>query len=91
MDTYQQQSMEKKNTINQQSLTPFEEAMQQVNWGAGNRSYSLPQGQDKYLAGTANSMMTQPQEESENLPRPEGLPEGISLADIARLAEMFRT
>lgn len=91
MDGYQQQFMKNKNTIDQQPPKTLEEAGRQMNWGAGNRSYNLPQGQDRYLAGTANSMLTQPQGDAESLPRPEGLPEGISLADIARLAEMFRT
>ena len=83
--------MEKKNTIDQKPPMTYEEAMQELNWGAGNRSFRQTPTEDRYLAGTVNSLSPQAQPKEENQPRPEGLPEGISLADIARLAELFRT
>jgi len=83
--------MGNKNTIDQQPPTTYEEAVRQLNWGAGNRSFRRTPNEDRYLAGTVNSLSPQAQPKEENQPRPEGLPEGISLADIARLAELFRT
>lgn len=78
--------MKKKNTINQSRPITYAEAVQKRNWGADRRSYKLPQGTDKYLAGTVGQLKLQ----AEGNTPPEDCPSAtINLADIEQLREMF--
>jgi len=85
--------MENDNTINPSRPKTYSEVMQEANWegveffskNSSNQNEEQPslnvsQSSDRYLAGAIPSpQLTQ------------DLPEGISLADIAKLAELFRS
>jgi hypothetical protein len=99
--------MEKKNTINQEPQKTYAQVASEMNWGGVTYYSDKPQEKnensdflsvdpnvDKYLTGMIPRLPEDPadkENDADDSPRPEGLPDGISLADIARLAELFRS
>jgi len=99
--------MENDNTINPSRPKTYSEVMQEANRGGvtyfadkpqekneNSDSLSVNPSADKYLVGMIPRLPEDPADQEDDvndLPRPEGLPDGISLADIARLAELFRS
>ena len=73
-----------KKRINYSRPTTYEEAVQKRDWGAGKRSYNLPEGTDEYLAGTVGQLKLQPEGDTQPEDR---LSATINLADIEQLRE----